>query len=187
MKLEEKLQGIQSELNVPKSRRNDFGKYNYRSCEDILNALKPLMEKFKVFLTIEDEIVQIGERFYIKATAALHDAETEATADKITAFYATGFAREEDSKKGMDASQLTGSTSSYARKYALCGLFAIDDGIDSDKTNAKTCAICKKVIEGTDKLTGAQIAAASKKKFRKELCIECAQKQKEAKEKKDAK
>lgn len=185
MKLEEKLQAIQSKLNVPKNRRNDFGKYNYRNCEDILNALKPLMEEYKVFLTIQDEIIQIGERFYIKATAILHDTE-ENSADKITSFYATGFAREDDAKKGMDSSQLTGSTSSYARKYALCGLFAIDDGIDSDKTNAKTCAICKKVIEGTDKLTGAQIAAAAKKKFGKELCVECAQKQKEVKEKKDA-
>lgn len=181
MTLAEKLLAIQSELNVPKGQENKFGGYKYRSCEDILNAVKPLLVKNKVALMLDDDMVQIGDRYYIKAEAILIDAE-----NIQDTYVVEGFAREEETKKGMDSSQITGAASSYARKYALNGLFAIDDAKDSDATNAKKCAECKKVIEGTDKLTGAQIAAAAKKKFGKELCVECAQKQKEAKEKKDA-
>lgn len=121
------LATIQAELKAPKDLYNKFGKYNYRSAESILEALKPLLSAQKCHLTITDDIVLVGERYYIKATATVSNG-TESVS-------AVAFAREEDTKKGMDASQLTGSTSSYARKYALNGLFAIDDNKDSDDTN----------------------------------------------------
>ena len=119
---------IQSELKAPKNQKNTFGKYMYRSAEDILEAVKPLLKKYNCHLTISDEMVVLGERYYVKATATL---TTKEGIYKST----TAYAREEESKKGMDASQLTGSTSSYARKYALNGLFCIDDTKDSDFTN----------------------------------------------------
>lgn len=124
-----KLTKIQSTLKAPKGNFNSFGKYKYRSCEDILEALKPLLEEHSCVVTLSDEIVQIWERYYIKATATLLDCESGETQST------TAFAREELEKKGMDSSQITGSASSYARKYALNGLFAIDDGVDADKTN----------------------------------------------------
>ncbi len=117
---------IQNELKAPKSQYNEFGKYFYRSCEDILEGLKPVLIKYKATVTITDEIVLIGDRYYVKATAALIDVEK---GDKVEV---SAYAREDEQKKGMDVSQLTGSTSSYARKYALNGLFAIDDTKDSD-------------------------------------------------------
>ena len=129
MSVYEKLMHIQTELKAPKSQFNSFGKYHYRNLEDILEALKPLLEKHKVIINVTDEIVLIGERYYVKATATLTDLE------EWGSLSSTAYAREEESKKGMDASQLTGSTSSYARKYALNGLFAIDDTKDSDTTN----------------------------------------------------
>lgn len=119
---------IQSALNVPKGQFNAFGKYKYRSCEDILAALKPLLKQNDCTLTISDDIMQVGNRFYIKATANLTNSNGEQA-------IVTAFAREEDSKKGMDASQVTGAASSYARKYALNGLFAIDDTKDADALN----------------------------------------------------
>lgn len=125
----EKLMNIQNELKAPKSQYNEFGKYHYRSCEDILESLKPVLAKHKAAVTITDEIVLIGDRYYVKATAALIDIEK---GDKVEV---SAYAREDEQKKGMDLSQLTGSTSSYARKYALNGLFAIDDTKDSDATN----------------------------------------------------
>ena len=127
--LYKKLVSVQFELKAPKGQRNNFGNYNYRSCEDILEAVKPLLDKYNVALTIRDEIVLIGDRFYVKATATLIDADTGETVE------ASAFAREGADKKGMDVSQLTGATSSYARKYALNGLFAIDDNKDADATN----------------------------------------------------
>ncbi|HFO7598783.1 TPA: ERF family protein [Escherichia coli] len=120
--LHKKLWTIQQTLNAPKNQRNNFGGYNYRSAEDILEAVKPLLQN--ITLTVSDEIVLIGNRYYVKATATLSDGE-----DVIEV---TAYAREEESKKGMDASQLTGATSSYARKYALNGLFCIDDAKDPD-------------------------------------------------------
>ena len=129
MEIYKKLMSIQTKLKAPKSQRNSFGNYNYRSCEDILEAVKPLLDEFKVALTIKDEIVLIGERYYIKATATLIDIDTGDT----TETYA--YARESAEKRGMDSSQVTGATSSYARKYALNGLFAIDDNKDADATN----------------------------------------------------
>lgn len=118
------LNKMQTELKAPKSQRNNFGKYNYRSCEDILEAVKPLLKKYDATLIIADDIVLIGNRYYVKATATL------TSADGINV--ASAFAREEEARKGMDASQITGSASSYARKYALNGLFAIDDTKDAD-------------------------------------------------------
>ena len=129
MSIYKKLLNIQTELKAPKGQYNNFGKYSYRSCEDILEALKPLINKNSVALIVGDEIVQIGERYYIKATAKLIDVETN---EEIIN---TAYAREEESKKGMDGSQVTGASSSYARKYALNGFFGIDDNKDSDTTN----------------------------------------------------
>ncbi|EKI1337415.1 ERF family protein [Escherichia coli] len=120
--LHKKLWTIQQTLNAPKNQRNNFGGYSYRSAEDILEAVKPLLQN--VTLTLNDEIVLIGDRYYVKATATLSDGED--------AIAVTAYAREEENKRGMDASQLTGATSSYARKYALNGLFCIDDAKDPD-------------------------------------------------------
>lgn len=122
------LNTIQNLLKAPKNQYNKFGNYKYRNCEDILEAVKPLLFSQSCTLTISDEIVMIGTRYYVRATATIKNAngETETT---------TAYAREDESKKGMDASQITGSTSSYARKYALNGLFCIDDTKDSDSLN----------------------------------------------------
>ena len=132
MNVYEKLIAIQSELKAPKSQYNNFGKYSYRNCEDILEALKPLLKEHKSTIYISDEIVTVLERFYVKATVTFIDAET---GEKIIN---TAYAREEECKKGMDGSQVTGASSSYARKYALNGMFAIDDAKDSDFTNTTT-------------------------------------------------
>lgn len=126
MTIYEKLSAIQVKLIAPKNQYNSYGKYNYRSCEDILEGLKPHLEETKTAVTVNDEVVFIGERYYIKATATLHDCESGQSISN------TAYAREELTKKGMDASQITGSTSSYARKYALNGLFCIDDVKDAD-------------------------------------------------------
>lgn len=125
--IDERLIHIQGELKAPKSQENKFGGYKYRSCEDILEAVKPLLKKEKVTLTISDDIVEVGGRVYVKATATLSDGEETIST--------SAFAREAETKKGMDDSQITGSASSYARKYALNGLFAIDDTKDADATN----------------------------------------------------
>lgn len=119
---------IQAELKAPKNQTNAFGKYKYRSAEDIVEAVKPILSKYGTALVITDEVVQVGDRIYVKATATLLDG----TDDSISV---SGWAREEEVKKGMDSAQITGSASSYARKYALNGLLAIDDTKDSDATN----------------------------------------------------
>jgi len=119
-----KLTKIQNDLKAPKSQRNDFGKYNYRNCEDILEAAKPLLLSEGLTLVITDNIVCVGNRFYVQATAVLTDGEQIITNN--------AFARESDEKKGMDDSQVTGATSSYCRKYCLNGLFLIDDTKDAD-------------------------------------------------------
>ena len=124
-----KLVEVQNKLKAPKNQFNKFGNYAYRNCEDILEALKPILLEVKAVVNISDEVVLVGERYYIKATVKFIDAETGEVVE------ASAMAREEENKKGMDASQLTGSTSSYARKYALNGLFAIDDTKDADTTN----------------------------------------------------
>lgn len=122
------LIAIQSELKAPKSQFNKFGGYKYRKAEDILEAVKPLLNKQKCTLTITDDIVMVGNRIYVKSTATIKNEKGEYETT-------TGWAREEETKKGMDGSQITGASSSYARKYALNGLFAIDDNADSDTTN----------------------------------------------------
>lgn len=123
------LSKIQNEMNVKKGRYNKFGGYYYRSCEDILQAAKEVCDKYGYYVNVTDTIEYIEGRFYVKATAKVVCIETGESET------ATAFAREEESKKGMDGAQLTGATSSYARKYALCGLFAIDDSIDNDSLN----------------------------------------------------
>lgn len=129
MTIREKLFNIQQELKAPKNQYNSFGGYNYRSCEDILEAVKPLLEKNKCTLLLNDTLEEVGGRNYVCAYANLLDLESE---ESITN---TAYAREEETKKGMDGSQITGASSSYARKYALNGLFLIDDVKDSDTTN----------------------------------------------------
>ncbi len=131
MNIHQKLQGIQTELKAPKGQTNKFGGYRYRSCEDILTALKPLLAQYTCTLAISDDIVEVGGRVYVKATATLASTSSE---DDYT-INVSGFAREAETKKGMDDAQITGSASSYARKYALNGLFAIDDTKDPDATN----------------------------------------------------
>ena len=123
----EKLTLLQQELKAPKNQRNKFGNYNYRSCEDILEALKPLLVKYRLNQFISDEIQVIGDRYYLKSTITLINIDKP-----IETIQATGLARESESKKGMDSSQITGSSSSYARKYALNGLYSIDDTKDFD-------------------------------------------------------
>lgn len=183
--LVEKLKAIQWELKAPKGNYNQFGKYKYRSCEDILEAVKPLLAKQGCALTVSDELRLIGERYYIAATATLYDVETPA--EKISV---TGYAREEETKKGMDGSQITGASSSYARKYALNGLFCIDDTKDSDATNtgeAKAavekpmCAECGQEIAGVvariggvnQSYTAEEIVEMSRQSYGRQLCWQC--------------
>lgn len=150
-----KLVEVQNKLKAPKNQFNKFGNYAYRNCEDILEALKPILLEVKAVINISDEVVLVGERYYIKATVKFIDAETGEVVE------ASAMAREEENKKGMDSSQLTGSTSSYARKYALNGLFAIDDTKDSDTTNTHGKEDSKSnVITLTDKQLNRMYAIA---------------------------
>lgn len=147
---------IQSELKAPKTQTNRFGNYKYRKAEDILEAVKPLLKKESCTLIVSDDIVMVGNRIYVKAVATLKNSQGETETS-------VGWAREEESKKGMDGSQVTGASSSYARKYALNGLFAIDDNQDSDTTNvgsftsnASTQQVSQtQVSQQTDRLTEA--------------------------------
>ena len=141
MSVYKKLIEVQSKLKAPKNQYNSFGKYSYRNCEDILEALKPILKEVGATIIISDEVVSVNERYYVKATVKFIDTETGEVVE------ASANAREEDNKKGMDSSQLTGSTSSYARKYALNGLFAIDDTKDSDFTNTHDKEDKKKTLE----------------------------------------
>jgi hypothetical protein len=129
MGIVEKLATIQQELKAPKGQYNSYGGFNYRSCEDLLEAVKPLLKSTRCILTISDELVNVGNRYYIKAVAKLTD--TEATKEPYYIIN-EAYAREEETKKGMDGAQITGTASSYARKYALNGLFCIDDTKDAD-------------------------------------------------------
>lgn len=172
---------IQQELKAPKNQRNTFGGYNFRSCEDILEAVKPLLNKHKLALIINDEVTSIdggfdlkeqtekkakhlitSNRVYIKATATLYDEEGKIVAQT------SALAREEETKTGMDASQLTGATSSYARKYALNGLFAIDDNKDSDATNKHGREITNDIdiIEGLKAVDNVTNLNAYKEKYK---------------------
>lgn len=147
MEIYEKLCNIQNELKAPKSQYNSFGKYNYRNCEDILEAVKSICLKYKTTLVIRDFVVPVRDRYYVEAHATLYDWESDKSIESIAS------AREEESKKGMDASQVTGATSSYARKYALNALFAIDDTKDADSMQPeqpekkKPAYVCKTTIK----------------------------------------
>lgn len=160
-----KLAGIQRTLNAPKNQFNSFGKYKYRSCEDILEGVKPLLNG--LFLSISDEVVLIGSRHYVKATARITDGETTHEASAL--------AREEESKKGMDAAQVTGATSSYARKYCLNGLFGIDDSKDADtdehkhQQNSSQAQNLDKPKPTPDQVLKAFTEAAGQKRTQEEL------------------
>lgn len=149
----EKLIQIQNQLNAPKNQRNNFGGYNYRSAEDILEALKPLLKEEKCAVILKDDIVLVGtgetSRFYVKATATLFDETGKEIANSVA------FARESLNKKGQDDSQVTGTASSYARKYALNGLFCIDDNkdADTDEYHEQTKITVDDVIAGMSKMT----------------------------------
>lgn len=188
----------QAELKAPKNQYNSFGKYSYRSCEDILEAAKPVCAKYGLLLTVSDEIVREGDRYYIKATAALYDAQ--GGSDEVMS--ATAYAREPETKKGMDDSQITGTASSYARKYALNGLFCIDDTKDADTQDNTSsgrksaqkpasaakpepeykCSECGKPFEaftnGTQSWTAKQVYEISLSKCggKRALCKSCREK-----------
>ena len=160
MNIYEKLTEVQNELKAPKSKYNSFGKYNYRSCEDILEAVKPILKAKRLAMTVKDDVFNIGERFYIMATVTVFDCESE---EKVTT---TAYAREDADKKGMDGSQITGSSSSYARKYALNGMFAIDDTKDADSWNThdKDRTVEKKEAERATEEQVAKLRALYKGK-----------------------
>lgn len=171
MAINKRLSAVQQALKSPKDQYNEFGKYKYRSCEGILEAVKPLLAENGLTLTLSDTMTEVGGRVYVMATATLTD-----TADLDTCSV-TAYAREEETKKGMDASQVTGAASSYARKYALNGLFCIDDTKDSDFTNTQTkdapaadyqpkCADCGAYI--TDRVHDFSV-----KKYGRPLCRNC--------------
>lgn len=153
----EKLLKVQGELKAPKGQTNTFGKYKYRSCEDILEAVKPLLQKNKASLYISDNLELIGERYYVKATATFIDAET---GEQISN---TAFARESAEKKGMDDSQVTGATSSYARKYALNGLLLIDDTKDADTDEYRNQQKSKEERKFDEKVEKDKTSTISKK------------------------
>lgn len=183
MSVYEKLAQVQQKLKAPKGQYNTFGKYKYRSCEDILKAVKPLLGNIGAALTLTDSMELIGDWHYIKATATFSDIEGG------EAVSTSGWAREEAEKKGMDGSQITGTASSYARKYALNGLFCIDDNKDSDSTNEESaqcggiqppgpsCSDCGKEImpynDGKKSYTAAEMARRSTEMFGRALCAKC--------------
>ena len=145
------LAKIQAELKSPKNQTNSFGGYKYRSCEDILEAVKPLLKKYESLLTISDDIIEIGGRIYVKATACFESADGYNKA-------VSAYAREPESKKGSDESQITGAASSYARKYCLNGLFCIDDTKDADATNDHGKDEKPKTVAKSKTITDDQVA-----------------------------
>ncbi|MBE6139331.1 MAG: recombinase [Firmicutes bacterium] len=146
-----KLFEIQQELKVPKNQRNNFGNYNFRNCEDIMEASKPVCKKHNCLLTCSDEVIYVGDRYYIRATATLYDL------DSNESISTTAEAREEETKKGMDASQITGASSSYARKYALNGLLQLDDNKDADTTEYQKQNNVTKKTTNQEMITEEQI------------------------------
>lgn len=174
----EKLSAVQKALKAPKDQFNNFGNYHYRSAESILEAVKPLLFENHLVLNLSDEMVEVGGRVYVKATATVFDAVAECVPLSVSAF-----AREEETKKGMDSSQITGTASSYARKYALNGLFCIDDQKDSDFTNKKEpdetrtkseefpfCAVCGARLPDN-------VHKYSLQKYGRPLCRDCQKKE----------
>lgn len=181
---------VQQKLKAPKGQYNSFGGYNYRSCEDILEAVKPICAEHSMLLNLSDEIVNVGERYYIKATAKLYDLESDAVISS------TALAREAQTKKGMDDSQITGTASSYARKYALNGLLNIDDTKDADtdeyrKNGQKaetakaesplTCPKCGKEVKSQKKRDGTIASAKAVFEGCGGMCYKCYEKEKEGK------
>lgn len=160
MNIYESLSNIQNELKAPKGQRNNFGNYNFRSCEDILEAVKPICKKYNTTLVLSDTLENIGDRYYIKATATLFNFKGESISN-------TANAREEETKKGMDGSQITGTSSSYARKYALNGLFNIDDTKDADSDEYH---------KQTNKEETKQVKQNNKQEPKKEITKEQAEK-----------
>lgn len=183
MNVFEKLAQVQQGLKAPKGQYNSFGKYHYRSCEDILESVKPLLGATKAALTISDSMEFVGDRYYIIATASFTDTESG------EAICVEARAREEQEKKGMDGSQISGAASSYARKYALNGLFCIDDSKDNDSTNEEEarnggvqppgppCSDCGAEImpyfDGKDHFTAVQMAQRANRAFGRDLCVKC--------------
>lgn len=189
MNINEKLMEVQKQLKAPKDRKNTFGGYSYRSCESILESVKPILAQLKCTLVLSDEIETFGNRYYVKATAVFSDGENDIST--------TALAREAESRKGMDDGQITGATSSYARKYALGGLFCIDDTKDADTeeftrecterakkeapTTSVLCADCKKVIADSVGKSGKpwtadDIVQYTQARFGRCLCPECMKK-----------
>lgn len=180
----QKLSAVQLTLHAPKNQYNSFGKYSYRSCEDILEALKEPLRANNASVIIADTIETVGDRVYVKATAAIYDNES---GEQIST---TAFAREDETKKGMDGAQITGAASSYARKYALNGLFLIDDNKDADTRPPESnepkplvCADCGKPITGIQtqsgqKMTAQEIAEKTNAKYGICLCMSCANRRK---------
>lgn len=181
---------VQQKLKAPKGQYNSFGGYNYRSCEDILEAVKPICAEHSMLLNLSDEIVNVGERYYIKATAKLYDLESDAVISS------TALAREAQTKKGMDDSQITGTASSYARKYALNGLLNIDDTKDADtdeyrKNSQKAetakvesplmCPKCGKEVKSQKKRDGTIASAKAVFEGCGGMCYKCYEKEKEGK------
>ena len=176
-----KLSEIQAALKAPKGQFNSYGGYKYRSCEDILEAVKPLLKEQGVTMTICDDIRLIGDRYYVTANITLFDPETGET------YTNTAFAREEENKKGMDGSQITGTASSYARKYALNGLFLIDDTKDADtdeftkqQKNAPelppvVCPMCGKELKPIKKRGGKVVQPAEILEKCGGVCYDCYQ------------
>lgn len=175
---------LQVELKAPKGQTNKFGGYKYRSCEDILEAVKPLLDKHRLVLTVGDDLINYGDRYYICATATLRDMDSEAEIKN------SAYAREAQEKRGMDEAQITGTASSYARKYALNGLFCIDDTKDPDtneyadrgkqqqfKSVEYRCENCGALIEdyfdGKDTIPASALAKRSHSRFGKVLCVKC--------------
>lgn len=160
-KITQNLMLIQNELKAPKGNYNSFGGYKYRSCENILEAVKPLLQKYELTLTLSDSIEVHSDRVYVKATATL----TDGTAEAVTV---SAYAREAEKKKGMDESQITGTASSYARKYALNGLFCIDDAKDADtdeytrRTRENTSDTRENTPDGSDIVSAAQAKQIAK-------------------------
>lgn len=182
-----RVSAVQTELKAPKGRTNKFGGYKYRSCEDIMEAVKPLLAKAGLLLTVSDTMECICERYYVHATATLWDTKSDASLSN------SAYARESEDKKGMDDSQITGTASSYARKYALNGLFCIDDTKDADTeefTRERTaaeqnreyrCESCGELIYPVKKKDGKpwevkDMAAYSKRRFGRQLCGDCMKK-----------
>ena len=163
MTISEKLGRVQSELRAPKDQYNSFGKYSYRSCESILEAVKPLLKEEGLTLTLSDDVQEVGGRVYVKATATASDAEGCSVSS-------TAYAREAKEKKGMDEAQVTGAASSYARKYALNGLFAIDDAKDADATNRHGKETPAKAPQSRSKAAKQKETAPSLEAAKQRLC-----------------